>query len=149
MSPRKKSRSRKKKKKSSKGKIIGIILLLMIIGFSVWTYPSEYTTEYSISTITQETKTFNFNVKMFHSVVIIDIQYNGTGTLLEISIVDATGVYIKNYTDPIFNGEYSYHIIFKNATSGGWKIIVKATLADVDISITVKTMGGLWPYILL
>jgi len=71
MSPRKKSRSRKKKKKSSKGKIIGIILLLMIIGFSVWTYPSEYTTEYSISTITQETKTFNFNVKMFHSVVIM------------------------------------------------------------------------------
>ncbi len=138
--------SPKRKKSSKKGKIIAIVIVVLALGFSLWTYPSTQTQSFNVTSILSS-QTYSFDVKKFHNVLILHIEYKGSGGGITISLISPQNVYIYNYTKLAFNGNYVVNYKITNATAGTWLVKITVAAGNVSGNITITTMGLPWTYI--
>ena len=151
MCPKKKA-SRKKSKKSSKsgfgkGKIIGILVIVVVIAFAGWTYPVTNTQTFNLSSIGASSQTYTFPVRALHNTLVFKVNYVGTAAAIVISLINPNGVYVYNYSKLMFDGSYTVNYSLQNATSGDWQVKVLVGIGSVNGTITVKTMGLPWNYV--
>jgi len=148
MTPKKTSRRKKarKKKSSGKGKIVLIIILIALIGFSGWTFPTTTTVERSYQSITDD-YTMEFDVRFLHNKVVVEVVFNGTGASFSVTVIDPDGTHVYNYTEVVFNGKYTVQFSYSNAKPETWRVTISVLVASVDVTITAKSMGGFWAYI--